>query len=70
MEKKEEVIIVYNKFCPFAQRALITALQKEIPAVLKKVSLGEKGSYFKETYGRAYGRDPASDGKVPILVHN
>lgn len=70
MEKKEELIIVYNKFCPFAQRALIAALEKEVPVVFKKVSLGEKGSYFKETYQRAYGRDPGSDGKVPILVHN
>lgn len=70
MEKKEEIVIIYNKFCPFAQRALIAALEKEVPAVFKKVSLGEKGSYFKKIYERAFGRDPQSDGKVPIIVHN
>jgi hypothetical protein len=30
MKKSENITIVYNKFCPFAQRALITALEKEL----------------------------------------
>lgn len=37
---KSKVTLVYNKFCPFAQRALIAAFEKEIPVNLKKVSLG------------------------------
>lgn len=66
---ENEVTIVYNKFCPFAQRALIVALEKDVPATFRKVSLGEKGDFFRGLYSKAAGRDPKSDGKVPILVH-
>lgn len=69
MEKSSDITIIYNKFCPFAQRALITALEKEVPANFRKVSLGEKGDFFRDNYSRAYGRDPNSDGKVPVLIH-
>jgi glutathione S-transferase len=33
------------------------------------VSLGEKGEFFEQTYRKALGNDPKSDGKVPILIH-
>jgi glutathione S-transferase len=69
MQKQEQISIVYNKFCPFAQRALLTAIEKDLPATFTKVSLGEKGSFFANTYHKALGHDPKSDGKVPILIH-
>lgn len=40
-----------------------------MPATFRKVSLGEKGDFFRGLYSKATGRDPKSDGKVPILVH-
>jgi glutathione S-transferase len=69
MQRTQDITIIYNKFCPFAQRALITALEKEVPATFQKVSLGEKSGFFRETYRKAMGRDPKSEGKVPILIH-
>lgn len=30
--KNTEVSIIYNKFCPYAQRALIVAIEKDLQA--------------------------------------
>jgi len=36
----KQVIIYYNKYCPYAQRALITAIEKDIQAEFVKTGLG------------------------------
>lgn len=66
-----QVSIIYNKFCPYAQRALITAIEKDLQVTFVKTGLGEqtKTKFFSEAYGRALGRDPSSNGKVPVLIH-
>ena len=38
----EDITLVYNKFCPYAQRALIVAIEKDIKTKLRTVSLGDK----------------------------
>ena len=68
--KDEEITLVFNKYCPFAQRALLVSIEKELPARFQKASLKEKEPFFKELYAKAVGRDPNNDGKVPILIHN
>ena len=40
--EKNNITVVYNKFCPYAQRALIVALEKDLNATFRQVSLGEK----------------------------
>lgn len=63
-------ILIYNKFCPYAQRALLTAIEKQIQPKFRGVSLkDDKEPFFVQTYAKAIGRDPLSKGKVPILVH-
>lgn len=54
--------IIYHKFCPYAQRALIAAIEKEVPARFVLTGLGEdtKTKYFGECYAQALGRDPQS----------
>jgi glutathione S-transferase len=66
-----QVSIIYNKFCPYAQRALITAIEKDLQVTFVKTGLGEqtKTKFFSEAYGRALGGDPSSNGKVPVLIH-
>jgi len=39
MNKEAEIVLLYNKFCPFAQRALIVAMEKQIPTNYHSVSL-------------------------------
>lgn len=60
--------IVLARICPFAERAWITAHEKECNFEVREVSLKQKEPFFTETYHKAYGHDPKSDGKVPILV--
>jgi len=36
----KQVIIYYNKYCPYAQRALITAIEKNIQVEFVKTGLG------------------------------
>lgn len=66
-----QLAIVYNKFCPYAQRALLTAIEKDLPAEFITTGLGEhtKTQFFHSTYAKSLGRDPKSLGKVPILIH-
>lgn len=64
------VTLVTNRICPFAQRAWLTLLEKEVPFTFREVNLVEKEAWFTETYRRAYAHDPTSDGKVPVLIHN
>ena len=63
-----KTVLVLNKICPFAERAWLTLQQKKIPYELKEVSLTNKDAQFTETYKKAFGHDPTSDGKVPILL--
>lgn len=67
----EEVSLIYNKFCPYAHRALITAIEKDIPAKMVTTGLGEdtKTPFFYESYAKSMGRDLKSTGKVPVLIH-
>ena len=71
MQKEEEVSIIYHKYCPFAQRALITAIEKEVDAKFIPTGLGDdtKSELFTSAYSRSIARDPTSNGKVPVLIH-
>jgi glutathione S-transferase len=66
-----DITIIYNKFCPYAQRALIAAIEKDVNAKFITTGLGDdsKTPFLKEAYARAVGRDPKSEGKVPVLIH-
>ena len=64
-----DIVLIAAKICPFSHRAWLTALEKQIPFKHHKVDLPSKDEFFKETYAKAYGRDPNSDGKVPVLIH-
>ncbi len=63
------VIFVTNRLCPFAHRAWLTLLEKDCLFEFKEVSFFQKEASFTEIYKKAYGRDPNSDGKVPVIVH-
>lgn len=65
---EQKVTIILHKICPFAERAWITLEEKQIPYELREVSLTNKQPFFTETYRKAFGHDPTSDGKVPILI--
>ncbi len=65
-----QVTLVSNKVCPFAHRAWITLREKKVDFKLLEVSLTQKEAFFTETYKKAYAHDPASDGKVPVLIYN
>lgn len=41
MDSKIDIQIIYNKFCPYAQRALITAIEKDLPVQFIKTGLGD-----------------------------
>jgi len=41
MNNKTGIQIIYNKFCPYAQRALITAIEKDLPIQFIKTGLGD-----------------------------
>lgn len=67
MENK--VTLIANKICPFAHRAWLTLLEKECHFEYKEVSLTKKEAWFTEIYKKAFGSDPNSDGKVPVIIH-
>lgn len=64
------VTFVYDAVCPFAQRSWITLLEKQVPFQKMKIDLKNKSQEFKDLYVKALGRDPTSDGKVPLLLHD
>ena len=64
----KKIVLISNPICPFAERAWITLLEKNVDFEFKEVSLKKKEPFFTETYKKALGSDPTSDGKVPILV--
>ncbi len=67
---KQALTLVYDPVCPFAQRAWIALLEKQLPFDKMKINLKSKTAEFAEIYSKAYGRDPeAPAGKVPILIH-
>ena len=69
---EEKVSIIYNKYCPYAQRALIAAIEKDVNAEFIKTGLGDdsKTPFFRDAYSKSLGRDPnANGGKVPVLIH-
>lgn len=57
-----------DRICPYAQRARITLEEKQVPYVFKEVFLSNKSQEFTEVYGKALGHDPASTGRVPVIV--
>lgn len=61
--------LITNRICPFAHRAWLTLLEKDCTFDLKEASIIKKESWFTETYKKAFGHDPSSDGKVPVLIH-
>ena len=61
--------LVYDPVCPFAQRAWLALLEKEIPFAKLKVNHRKKEKVFTDIYSEALGRDPSSKGKVPIIMH-
>lgn len=69
MHNQQQLSIVYNKFCPFAQRALLTAIEKDLSANFIKVSLSGQDEVLNNTYKKALGKDFKSKGKVPVLIH-
>jgi glutathione S-transferase len=69
MQNQQPLTIIYNKFCPFAQRALLTAIEKDLLATFTKVSLSGQDEVLNSTYKKALGKDPKSKGKVPVLIH-
>ena len=52
--------------CPWAQRAEIALVEKQIPFELRIVDLSNKSEEFKEVY-RSKSTDPGDRAKVPIL---
>ena len=63
------ITLVTNKICPFAHRVWLTLVEKDCNFVLKEVSLTQKEPQFTEIYKKAFGNDPNSTGKVPVLIH-
>ena len=66
---ENSITLITNKVCPFAQRVWLTLLEKDCHFESKEVSLTQKESWFTETYKKAFGNDPSSDGKVPVIIH-
>lgn len=67
---ENSITLITNKVCPFAQRVWLTLLEKGCQFEFKEVSLTQKESWFTEIYKKAFGSDPNSDGKVPVIIHN
>jgi glutathione S-transferase len=65
----EAITLITNRICPFAQRAWLTLLEKNVQFTFKEASLTDKEAWFTEAYLKAYGHDSSSNGKVPILIH-
>jgi len=63
------ITLVYDPICPFAQRAWITLLEKQVPFEKMKVDIYNKSEEFKKVYSKAYGRNPDNVGMVPVLVY-
>jgi glutathione S-transferase len=63
------ITLVYDPICPFAHRAWITLLEKQIPFDKMKVDIDNKSQEFADVYSKAYGRNPNNKGMVPILVY-
>ena len=69
---QEKVSVIYHKYCPFAQRALLTAIEKDVNAEFISTGLDDstKTPFFREAYAKSLGRvDNARGGKVPVLIH-
>lgn len=63
------ITFVYNPVCPFAQRVWLALLEKGLPFQKMRINLKDKSQEFTKIYSKAYGRDPSSNGKVPVLIH-
>jgi len=63
------ITLVYDPICPFAQRAWLTLLEKQVPFNKMKVSIRDKSQEFTDVYSKAYARDPTNKGIVPVLVN-
>jgi glutathione S-transferase len=67
---KKGITLVYDPICPFAQRVWLTLLEKQVPFDKMRIDLKNKTQELKDLYKKAFGADPTSDGKVPLLVHD
>jgi glutathione S-transferase len=58
-----------NPVCPFGQRVWLTLEASGLAYTFQETSItkGEKPAWFTTLYGKAFGSDPSSDGKVPVL---
>ena len=65
----KEITLVYDPICPFAQRVWLALLEKGIPYHKKRVELLNKSQEFKDIYSKAFARDPANEGMVPVLIY-
>jgi glutathione S-transferase len=63
------ITLVYDPICPFAQRAWLALLEKQVPFNKMRVEIWNKSQEFTEIYSKAYARDPTNKGIVPVLVY-
>lgn len=63
------VTLVYDPICPFAQRAWLTLLEKQVPFNKMRVDIMNKSQEFTNVYSKAYARDPNNKGIVPVIVY-
>ncbi|KAK2079004.1 hypothetical protein QBZ16_002694 [Prototheca wickerhamii] len=66
MTSEKKIILWDNQSCPYAQRAWLTLVEKEIPFETKLVDLKNKSEEFKALYASIHP-DPEAPAKVPIL---
>jgi glutathione S-transferase len=66
---QKTIKLVYDPICPYAERAWLTLLEKQVPFDKLRIDLKDKSQEFKDIYSKAYARDPDNAGKVPVLIH-
>jgi len=71
-DKKDpmQVTLYINRVCPFAHRAWLAALELGVPLKVEEVDIHDsagKPAWFTDLYQHAWGADPNSDGKVPVM---
>jgi glutathione S-transferase len=62
-------LLYINATCPFAHKAWLALLEKDVDFVTKFESLSDKSAAMCNTYKLA-APDPGAPAKVPIFVHN
>jgi glutathione S-transferase len=62
------ITLITNKICPYARKANIALREKNNEFKVVEEDLQNKSEFFKETYSKAIGKNPAKDGLVPIII--